>query len=194
VLTGNDDDSIDWDTGWIGNMQFTIVVQRTAGGDRLIEASNATGSSIAPQLRSNPTLSNFTLVGARTNGLTLNSGTSGRLVNGVVIGSATCLNAEAAAASPNQPSFNSILFDCAAPTGGAISTGLIAAGSNNSTAVPDTLTSVFINGATENARPAVDPLTLGPFFTAATYIGAVQNSGDRWWADWSCGLEASTPC
>lgn len=197
VLTGNDDDSIDWDAGFIGNIQFAIVVQRTAGGDRVVEASNATGSSIAPQLRSRPTLSNFTFVGTRARNITMNSGTSGVLANGVVVGmgaSTICLDAEAAAAAPNSPTFNSVLFDCPTATSGANSDGFIAAGANNSTAVADSLTNTFINGATENGRTAVNPTTLGGFFTAATYLGAVQNSSDRWWADWSCGLEAGTPC
>jgi len=193
VLTGNDDDSIDWDAGWVGNMQFAIVVQRTGGGDRIIEASNATGSATAPLLRSRPTLSNFTFVGARSLNIMMNSGTSGILANGVVVGSATCLNADAAAASPNEPTFNSILFDCTTAATGP-SAPLIAAGANNSTATPDTLSGIFINGAAENAVVPVNPTTLGAFFNAGSYAGAVQNAGDRWWADWSCGLEVSTPC
>jgi hypothetical protein len=35
---------------------------------------------------------------------------------------------------------------------------------------------------------------LGSFFTPVTYIGAVRDTTDRWWAGWSCGLEASSDC
>ena len=34
VLTGNDDDSLDVDTGWRGAVQNLLIVQRSAGGDR----------------------------------------------------------------------------------------------------------------------------------------------------------------
>ena len=199
VLTGNDDDSIDWDAGWTGNIQYAIVRQRTGAGDRMIEASNATGSSIAPQFRSNPTLSNFTFIGTPQRGATdltaiiLNSTTSGSLYNGVVTGSTVCLNTDTAATGADAPSFNSIMFDCSGAYGAA-ATASIGAGANNSTAVANSLTNTFVNGPTENGRTAVNPTTLGPFFTAANYIGAVQNSADRWWAGWSCGLEAATPC
>jgi hypothetical protein len=112
------------------------------------------------------------------------------------VGSATtvCLDTQAAGTGADQPTFNSMLFDCGGAYG-ANATAQIGAGTNNTTATPDSLTAIFINGPTETARTAVDPLTLGsPFFTAGNYIGAVQNSADRWWADWSCGLEAATPC
>ncbi len=193
VLTGNDDDSLDYDAGWVGNMQFVIVVQRAAGGDRVIEASNATASATAPLLRSRPTISNFTFVGRRALNIIQNTGASGQLVNGVVVGSTTCLDNATAATGGDAPTFNSILFDCAGAYGAPATTN-INAGANNSTAVPNTLVSTFINGPTESGRAAVNPTTLGPYFTAANYIGAVQNSSDRWWADWSCGLEPSTPC
>jgi hypothetical protein len=168
----------------------------------MIEASNALGSSIPPQLQSRPTLSNFTFIGTPTRGTTnltgiiLNSGSSGVLANGVVIGSTTCLDTTAAAGTgafpPPAPTANSILFDCPGANGAA-ATAVINAGGNNSTTVPNTL-SGFVNGTTENARTAVNPTTLGAFFQAGNYIGAVQSSTDRWWAGWTCGLEASTPC
>jgi len=31
-------------------------------------------------------------------------------------------------------------------------------------------------------------------FTATTYIGAVQNAADTWYAGWTCGLSGNTTC
>jgi uncharacterized membrane protein len=201
VLTGNDDDSIDYDTGYTGNIQFAIVTQRSAGGDNIVEASNA-GSAASPN--ANPTISNFTFVGGRTNAFRMNSTTAGRYVNGVVnYATSACFRFESSA---GNPSFDSILFDC----GGGLATSnsdtaritsLVGAGANNSTAVADTLTNTFVNGATETARPAVAMSALPAFFqqpnflgATVNYIGAVQSGSDTWWRGWSCGLEASAPC
>ncbi|MFN3913074.1 MAG: hypothetical protein ACK4OL_13555, partial [Hyphomonas sp.] len=98
-----------------------------------------------------------------------------------------------------DPAFNSVLFDCALGLATASSEATappasVAADANNSTNVADTLTNVFVNGATETARTAFDATTLGSFFEAAPYIGAVRNAQDTWWQGWSCGLEAATPC
>ncbi|MFM9853446.1 MAG: hypothetical protein ACKVOJ_11665 [Sphingomonadaceae bacterium] len=76
---------------------------------------------------------------------------------------------------------------------------IFGAGTNNNsdTYVP-TLTSLFINGATETAVPAFNPATLNGvvfnsitltpagFFDATTYVGAVQNAADTWYTQWTC--------
>jgi hypothetical protein len=193
VLTGNDDDSIDWDTGYTGNIQFAIVQQRTTGGDRLIEGSNA-GSGGTPVTF--PILSNFTFLGTRPQGVVLNGGNA-RLVNGVVVGSADCLNTTGATA----PTFDSILFDCPGGLGTGPETAQVAAGTNNSTGIVNTLVGGFVNGTAEAARAAFAMAGLPPFFqqpnfqgVQANYIGAVQSPSDTWWRGWSCGLETATPC
>jgi trimeric autotransporter adhesin len=135
-------------------------------------------------------------------------GASARLVNGVVTGSTRCLSVvdpetgsgRGNADTTNPPTLNSILFDCVnQPT--TVAAGLITAGANNSTttantlglaAAPATALTNFVNGSAETTRTAVDPTTLGSFFSAAPYIGAVRNNTDNWWRSWSCGLEATT--
>lgn len=208
VITNALDDSLDCDEGWVGNIQFAIVVQgltQSGGPDRMIECSNRVVSSLSPNtLHTFPTFANFTFVGlpqnisgANIQGISLNNtggtpGSSGRYVNGVVKGSSVCLAASSANTSP-APVFNSVLFDC--PTQpDAASLAFINAGTNNTTTTASTLTSVFINGATENARTAVNPATLDPFFTATDYIGAVRNSSDTWWQGWTCGLASGSAC
>lgn len=179
VLTGNDDDNIDWTDGWSGNVQFALVVQTGTAGDNGIEADNL-GSSPNALPRSNPNVSNFTLI---SNNRTLNSsegiqvraGTNGRIVNGVVTGFGEGLEYNAQAGAP-QPVVNSIAFNgnaalVAAGGANATSTALFNAGTNNRQNTVATLTGI-LPGPNETSTPATDPTTLGAFFTPANYVGA----------------------
>ena len=205
VLTGNDDDSIDTDNGYDGNIQFAIVTQRATGGDNIVEASS-TGAGNA--FSSDATISNFTFVGDRSNAFRLNSGTIGQYVNGVVNYGQECFrwqdagNDNATFEPAADPSFNSVLFDCAggltaansSSNGATVAPLAVAADANNSTATPNSLSDTFVNGLTEDGVTAIDPSTLDPWFMSVDYIGAVENANDTWWQGWSCGLEASDPC
>ncbi|MDX2235206.1 MAG: hypothetical protein NW200_11980 [Hyphomonadaceae bacterium] len=205
VLTGNDDDSLDYDTGWTGNLQFVVIRQRNGAGDNLVEASNLQASGLPGTLNTNPTISNFTFIGTPTrgttnlNGILLNAsggtpGSSGRFFNGIVTGSTNCLNVTAANTNP-APTFNSILFDCPGAYAAAATTA-INAGTNNSTATPNTLGG-FFPGPNELARTAVNPTTLGPFFSAANYIGAfspTENATNSWASGWTYRLFGSSGC
>ena len=206
VLTGNDDDSIDTDNGWQGHIQFAIVVQRANGGDNMTEASSA-GTAVVPP--SNPMISNFTFV-ARAgggNGFRLNTGTVGRYINGVLFEQGDeCMRYQPDAGNGTagfqgigtDPSFTSVLFDCAGGLATGNSDAAAAAGAvnadPNNVVGPNSLTGTFINGANETAVTAVDPNGIDAWFQTAQYAGAVQNNQDRWWAGWSCGLEAASPC
>lgn len=207
VLTGNDDDSVDTDTGYQGNIQFAIITQRATSGDNLFEASSTTGPSVPLAQRSNYNISNFTAIGfERGNGLRLNEGTVGRYMNGVVVDEAECFrwqdagNDNATFEAAEDPSFNSVLFDCAGLTaanstanGTTVAPLALAADANNSETT-NSLTSTFINGATEDAVTAFDAASVDPWFETTDYIGAVEDASDTWWQGWSCGLEASDPC
>jgi len=193
----------------------------SGGPDSMVECSNRPKSSTGGTLQTRPTVSNFTFIGQPTNsggsvirGIALDSeggqpGASGRFYNGVVTGSTRCLAVAAtdnsgtrgaADLGANRATFNSVLFNCVGPYS-TDATAMITAGANNSTATasslaqastPSTALTNFVNGVEETARTAVDPTTLGSFFTAAPYIGAVRNSSDNWWRGWTCGLEAQT--
>jgi trimeric autotransporter adhesin len=206
IVTGALDDSLDYDEGWVGNAQFGIILQAltaSGGPDRMIEASNRTVSGLGT-LNTNPIISNFTFVGVPQNdvgggltGIILNNtggtpGSSGRFLNGVVTGSTTCINAETSNTAP-APVFQSVLSSCSGAYG-TITTALLAAGTNNTTTTAATLVSRFINGTAEAARPAFNASTLNPFFVPTTYIGAVRDTADTWWAGWSCGLAAGSTC
>ena len=98
-----------------------------------------------------------------------------------------------------DPAFRSVLFDCA---GGltrsgsdvAAATDSVAADANNSTGTAATLSASFVTGPNEGAVTAVDPSTIDMFFDSVDYIGAVRDADDRWWAGWTCGLEAGSSC
>jgi trimeric autotransporter adhesin len=209
VVTGALDDSLDYDDGWTGNVQFAVVRQTltvSGGPDRLIEASNITRAGLGGALNTNPTFSNFTFSGIRQNfsaaniqGISLNNtngspGSSGRFANGVVTGSNVCLAAGTANTSP-APTFNSIVFDC--PTApDATSVGFINAGANNSTAVANSLTNLM-PGPVELGRAAVNPTTLGSFFATGTFVGAFNSTetvASNWTSGWTIQLFPAPAC
>ncbi|KDA01973.1 hypothetical protein [Hyphomonas oceanitis] len=203
VLTGNDDDSLDTDNGYDGSLQYVIVKQRSLGGDNMVEASSVAGVTPA----SNAKVSNFTFIGNNSgNALRLNTGTIGTYVNGVVSNLSECFRWEDSAGNGVagyqagvDPSFASVLFDCAAglSTDGsdaAAATAAVAADANNSTGTANTLTSTFVNGPAETAVTPYDVTGLSGDLEPVDYIGAVKDTTDTWWQGWSCGLEASDPC
>lgn len=210
VITGALDDSLDYDEGWTGNVQFAVIRQAltsSGGPDRLIEGSNRVVSSLAGTLNTNPIISNFTFIGVRQNdaggnlqGITLNNtggtpGSSGRFLNGVVTGSNVCAVTDTANTTP-VPRFDSVLFDC--PTAlGATAAAQVAAGTNNSTTVPNSLTNL-LPGPAETSRPAVNPTTVNAAFLAANYIGAFspsESAGANWASGWTIALTAApTAC
>lgn len=199
VLTGNDDDSLDTDTGWNGALQFGIVVQRAGGGDRMNEMSNAGGATRTPV--SNPHIANVTYVGRSTGGgvgILMNTATNSEFYNVVVTGSsAGCLDVDDASTGTNGK-FNSVFFSCAtafADDADGAAAALFNAGVGNTANGTSTLASTFINGANETAVAAYASLTsVSTFFQNVDYVGGVKNAADTWWQGWTCGLTADTPC
>ncbi len=208
IIAGAEDDSLDFDEGWQGRVQFAIVIQRAVSGtvpDRIIEGSNRSVSSLAGTLHTFPTIANFTFLGApgTGQGVVLNNtggapGGSARLLNGVVALTNNCFNADSGNTSP-APVLGSVLLDCPANGSGGTTTAALAAATNTTTNVANTLTAPaggrpFINGATETSRTAADLTAVDAFFAPTNYIGAVRNSADVWWQAWSCGLQTGSPC
>jgi len=201
ALTGIDDDGVDWDAGYQGGIQFLLMVQRDGGGDNGFELSSSSNADREP--RSRGTVSNFTIVARNNAGgqaWTMNSGTDGNFVNGVVTGKPTCLDIDSNATVSAQPTFNSIFLSCAtafrdeSDVSAAQIAALFAAGSNNVTNGASSLTDRFINGANENAVTATNPATIGGnFFQNVAFIGAVPNAADNRFRTWTCGLYGN-PC
>ena len=93
VITGSDDDGLDWDQGWTGKAQFVVIQQLTGYGNYGIEAdNNRTNHDLMP--RSAPVLYNVTLVGRNpdttpsegaSRGIVFREGTGATLANAIVM-------------------------------------------------------------------------------------------------------------
>ena len=222
VLTGNDDDNLDTDIGYIGYTQFVYVNQRTGGGDRIIEADSPGNTEMLP--RQNARLANFTFVNNRAaDPILLRGGTDYTLVNGVVTAAGTgtqCVDIDEAATiraadatlqDMGPPTFRSNFFGCAGglaendtDVNAALVSPLLTI-NNNIAATTNSLVALFAGGplgfpgAMETAVTAFDPTTLntaasGNYFVAAPYAGAFRNAQDTWFAGWTCGLATGSLC
>jgi hypothetical protein len=81
VITGASDDSLDYDEGWRGNVQFLVVHQYPGLGDNGFEADN-NGANEAVEPRTRPTMWNVTLIGTTSNrAMLLREGVEGQLHN-----------------------------------------------------------------------------------------------------------------
>jgi len=121
VLTGIADDSLDYTDGWVGNAQFIIVQHAADDGDQGFEFDN-NGDENDATPRSNPNISNFTLIGVRGSessdtGILVREGTAGTLVNGIVVdfeGDCLDVDNDATFAQANSGALRvaSVFFDC----------------------------------------------------------------------------------
>lgn len=207
VITGADDDSLDTDFGYTGANQFVIVVQRTTGGDKVIEADTSGNGNSLP--RSYPKFANATFVNRRSNdALHLRGGTDFLVINSVVTGQSNCLDVDdgsvtmqaenGAIEEAGPPIFRSTYFSCPTPfrDEADVTAAQIAAifGGNNN--VPDgtsTLQNLFVNGPNESGVVATSPVSFSSFFQNVGYIGAVRDASDLWFVGWTCGLGFTTP-
>lgn len=200
VLTGNDDDSFDIDSGYKGATQFAIAIQRASGGDKLVEG-DSTDKPVDAVPRTDWMISNFTFVSTRNDSYVhLRGGMDADLYNGVVA-APTCLDIDTSATvqltgadEDGPPKFASVLLACPNPfvtdDDGIDEAAIFNLGPNTETGT-STLQNVFINGANENAIPATSPVSLSSYFTTVSYIGAVRDANDNWWRGWTCGLASN---
>jgi hypothetical protein len=212
VVTGADDDNVDVDTGYQGTIQYVIAVQKTSGNaDSMIEQDSA--NALEDNLpRTHMKLANFTFVhrnaAAGNNAAMLFRGKSdATLINGVLTSPMACLRLNGTniltADAPNEklgpPVFQSVLMQCGAGpfvgSGGVTAqqvADVFAAGANNNSSFTASLTGTFINGASETAATATDPKTLDAAFDTTTYVGAVRDASDTWFAGWTCNSATAT--
>jgi hypothetical protein len=85
LITGAGDDSLDWDWGWRGRVQFLIAQQHPNSGDNAFEADN-NGNQHDAEPMSEPVMYNVTLVSPRSHtrhhrAMTLREGTGGHFHN-----------------------------------------------------------------------------------------------------------------
>ncbi|TGY90394.1 hypothetical protein E5163_04535 [Marinicauda algicola] len=213
VLTGIADDSMDYTDGWTGNAQF-VLVKHTDDSDQGFEFDN-NGDANDALPRSNPTISNYTLVGNPTStasdtGMLLREGTAGTFVNGIVVDfEGDCLDVDQQAtfdqASAGDLVVASNFYDCTPDFSDdddgfseeAFFNGNGFAQNTNNVAGNSSLAQTFFPGPNELAVTEVDPTTLGSFFQPADYIGAfspAETQASNWAAGWTFALFPAPSC
>ena len=126
VLTGVDDDALDWVAGWNGTAQDILVIGSGVGDNGFEGDNNSSNNTVMP--RSNPQISNFTLIGGPNEdlGMQIREGTHGLFVNGVVSSwddgcldvddEATFTDIDSGAVDPGADlQIDFIYFSCGAP-------------------------------------------------------------------------------
>ena len=212
VLTGNQDDSVDWDNGYRGNMQYVLVKHDADNGaaNRAIEADND-GSTPAKTPQSNPTIANMTIIGNAfdtadkdSEGIYLREGTKAQLHNFVVTNAAgECFEIEGGDTSSvtvdqavaGETVVSNSVFACtenfkdSKATDGSVlldaQDWVLNENDDNSTAAD---MDAVLNGIfTIDTTPSKD-FSGDAFFDDADHIGAVSQDND-WTADWTVGLD-----
>jgi hypothetical protein len=214
VLTSNKDDSVDWDNGYRGNLQYVLVKHAPNAGEanRAIEADND-GSTPNKTPQSNPTIANMTIIGSGfdtadkdSEGIYLREGTKAQLHNFVVTGETgmgECIEIEGGATT-------SVTASQAAAGETVISNSVFACDENFKDAKADdgtvllnteewVLTDNDANSVELNMSAVLDGIfTIDAteakvfsdtsFFDNANHIGAVSADND-WTAGWSVALD-----
>jgi hypothetical protein len=214
VSIGADDDNLDTDVGVKANFQYVLAVQRSGAGDSMIEADtdNAADGNTP---RQNTRVANFTFIQRNNTGnlsaILLRGGTDYSLLNGVIVSPNTsCLRisrpqtisatVDASIDEAGAPVVRSVVAQCGTPafrgdngvTEAQVSAVFGSGTNNNNSAFTPTLASLFINGANETAVTAFNASTVNAFFQATTYVGAVRDASDTWYAGWTCNSATAT--
>jgi len=208
VITGAEDDSLDCDQGFQGDLQFLFIQQDPAIGDNAFEWSNQ-GTDFAATPTTSPSVANGTIIGSgsggdKSKGMTLKEGTEAVLVNSV-FGNFT-----------NELIFlqnletQRVLEDGGVSLEGNIYWGSGAPGVDDEDGSDITWTAAdlqtFIDdggnteadpmlGSTAWGSPDIAPgagspvesgaVAPGGSFEATDYVGAVEPGGDNWTTGWT---------
>jgi hypothetical protein len=207
IAVGADDDSLDFDTGGQGNFQYGLLIQRAGAGDALMEIDSNGFETDLP--RSKLQISNFVGIQSAVSSnneandqasLLFRGNSDVTLVNTIInTPNNECIRMNGSGATPVTFSARSLVLNCNATkflgtgslSAAQVATAFGAGANNNKDVFTPTLASQFINGANEAAVPAFDVASLGTFFGATTYIGAVKDSADTWWSGWTCNSTAA---
>lgn len=213
VLTGIQDDSVDWDNGYQGKMQFVLVKHAADNSDanRGIEGDGDGGTGTP---FSNPTIANMTIIGNTydgeddAEGVLLRDQTNAQLYNFIVTGPAgmgecfevdltddadTTLLANLDGTSTPQLTFESSVIACdeAVKNSSGSAFDLVAwfEGQTNSSINAGGMAAVLSGIYTIDTTTPADMTNVDSFFTNTDYIGAVKDTDNDWTADWTVGLE-----
>ncbi len=209
VFTNNLDDSVDWDEGYQGNLQYIIVKQSPNGSGEAFEMDTL-GTNL---FLSKPTVANLTIVADKKAAddayiLNFKAGSGGFFHNTVVTVAATnatplttCINvagADSEGLVGTALVINNWIQDCGVGEAdqGTLSSSNVTFDTTTVSAVPAALGSLYESLAPEASGLApLDWTAINGTFSqsvadpdyldATDYIGAVDPDGsDPWWAGW----------
>ncbi len=202
IATGADDDSLDADTGAQLDMQYALLIQRSGRGDALMEIDSNGNEADTPRTRLR--VANFTALQPATSSdneaadlaATLFRGNLDvTLLNGIIATpNNECIRMNGSGTTPVTLAARSVVLQCNATkylgsgtlTAAQVATSFGSGTNGNNDAFTPTLASLFINGTNETGVAAVDPKATSAFFDTTTWVGAVRNSSDNWYAGWTC--------
>lgn len=199
IVTGAGDDSFDWTDGWVGSAQFILAVQNP-GDDNGIEGDNngLDGGSLIDALpRSNPQISNATLIGGGTSssgeGMLLRDGSDGDIGNMIITGFEQGFEFDADSVLAT-PTVNATLV-AANGTNLVDSEAIFAAGTDNVTASAVTLDGV-LPGPAELLLTPVASQSIDPDFVVADFVGAfgpTDTASDNFTTGWTIAIPGAAP-
>ncbi|MXP29929.1 hypothetical protein GRI58_14040 [Porphyrobacter algicida] len=204
AVVGADDDSFDFDSGVQAYIQYALGVQRTAGGDNMIELDSPSSEYAVEALpRSNFYMTNFTFINQSTaSGQAVRARGNAKLSlsNGEIVSANPCIRIDGAGTLAADPEFNSVVGSCNATTPFSGSDGVTAAdvqnawnaGSNNQTGFTFTLTMTYVNGSNEDGVPVYDPTAISSFFELPAHIGSAWTGNTSWTDGWTCSSSTLT--
>ena len=210
VFTNNNDDSVDWDEGYQGNLQYIIVKQGASKGEAF--EMDTEGSSDG--FLSKPTLANVTIINDKVAdrakySLNFKKRSGGFFHNTVVTVADssqtavdTCINVDGSGSEALVGSalvINNWIQDCGQGEGahGTLSGSNVSFDASTVTETDAALDALLSSQAPEAA--GLEPLDWdaingaypesvadGDYLDATDYIGAVNPDGsDPWWAGWT---------
>lgn len=206
VFTDNLDDSVDWDEGYVGNLQYIIVKQAPETQGNAFEMDTQGN----PEPLSKPTVANLTVIGDGVDGdeeelLVFKAGSGGFFHNSVFTVAASnstiqnCVlvqGADAEALINTALVLNNVIADCAGGEG----TGNIGNDTLDATTIVQVeaqLDDILASQAPEARLPAPiswvevngvysESLADPDFLDETDFMGAVNPDGsDPWWAGWT---------
>lgn len=199
VVTGARDDSLDWVNGWQGKGQYILVKQYDDEGNNGIEADNLKKNTSATP-RSNPTLSNITILGTLSeaakggSGMLLRRGTSINLYNSIVRGFRKgCLDLDDAetfsVAQTDEFTMNSVVFSCGKialiEEGDAFDTAEFFKDQRNNKVLNIVSSGYIFDNAEDMTRAT---RIRDSWFERTRYVGAVKDAASDWTKGWTVGL------
>ncbi len=208
VVTGAEDDSIDCDQGYQGDLQYVFIHQDPAIGDNAFEWSNQ-GTNFGATPTTSPAVANGTIVGSgaggdKSKGMTLKEGTEAKLVNSI-FGNFTNelvflqnLETQTIAEGGGIAIEGNLYFGSGAP-------GVDEEEGSDVTWTAEDLQTFIDEGGNTEADPMVGSadwgspdimpaagspaesgaVAPGNSFEATDYVGAVEPGGDNWTTGWT---------